>query len=107
MGDQRSAFIIEGSEHDILDRALSQPRSLMQITDELAAKEPQVVTMLMQVLRDSLRLSRWRKNDLKHSTICQPGDKSRSSYIQLVGHRSRSGQYQPAHRPRTPRRLAR
>ena len=48
MGDQRSAFIIEGSEHDLLDRALSQPRSLMQVTDELAAKEPQVVTMLMQ-----------------------------------------------------------
>jgi hypothetical protein len=32
------------------------------------------------------KLSRWRKNDLKHSTIYRPGDKSRCSYIQLVGH---------------------
>jgi hypothetical protein len=35
------------------------------------------------------RLSRWRKNDLKHSTICRPGEKSRSSYIQLFGQRGR------------------
>jgi hypothetical protein len=48
---------------------------------------------LCRVLRDSLRLSRWGKNDLKHSTICRPGNKSTSSYIQLVGHQSRSGQY--------------
>jgi hypothetical protein len=38
MGDQRSAFIVEGSEHDLLDRALSQPRSLMPVADELAAR---------------------------------------------------------------------
>jgi hypothetical protein len=48
MGDQRSAFVIEGGEHDLLDRALSQPRDLMQVADEFAAKEPQVVAMLMQ-----------------------------------------------------------
>lgn len=41
---------------------------------------------LRRVLRDKSRLRRWRKNGLKHSTICWPGDKSRSSYLQLPGH---------------------
>jgi hypothetical protein len=37
----------DGGGHDLLDRALSQPHGLMQVADELAAKEPQVVAMLM------------------------------------------------------------
>src|ERR1700748_2697209 len=45
------------------------------------------------VLRDWPELTRWRKNGLKHSTISWPCDRSRSSYIQLLGHCSRSGQY--------------
>jgi hypothetical protein len=56
MEDQRSTFIIEGSEHDLLDRVLSQPRSLMQVADELAAKEPQVVAMLMQGFARQLKV---------------------------------------------------
>jgi hypothetical protein len=46
MGDQRSAFVVEGREHDLLDRPFSQPRGFMQVADELATEEPQVVAML-------------------------------------------------------------
>ena len=47
-GDERSALVIEGCAHDLVDRLLSKPRALMQVQDELAAEEPQVVTMLTQ-----------------------------------------------------------
>ena len=45
-GDERSALVIEGRAHDLVRRLLSQPRGLMQVQDELAAEEPQVVAML-------------------------------------------------------------
>ena len=45
-GDERSALVIEGRAHDLVRGLLSQPRGLMQVQDELAAEEPQVVAML-------------------------------------------------------------
>ena len=103
VGDERSTFVIEGREHDLLRRPLSQPRALMQVRDDLAAEQPQVVAMLAQGFGDRSELSRWRKNGLKHSTICWPGSRSRSSYIQLPGHCSRSGQYAASASPDAPR----
>ena len=47
-GDERSALVIEGCAHHPVDRLFSKPRALMQVQDELAAEEPQVVTMLTQ-----------------------------------------------------------
>ena len=46
VGDERSMFVIEGFEHELVHRALSEPRGLMQVLDKFAAQEPQVVTML-------------------------------------------------------------
>ena len=86
VADQRAAFIVESLEHDLVDRPFSQLRSLMKAPDQRAAQEPQIVAMPAQGLPDRPRLSRWRKNGLKHSTIARPGATSRSSYIQLVGH---------------------
>ena len=47
-GDERSALVIEGCAYDLADRLLAKLRDLMQVRDELAAEEPQVVAMLTQ-----------------------------------------------------------
>jgi len=51
VGDQRSTFVIQGGEHDLRHRSLPQPRALVQVRDDLAAEQPQVVAMLAQGLR--------------------------------------------------------
>ena len=48
MGDKRSVFVIEGCEQNLVDRPLSEPRGLMQVRDDFATQEPQVVAMLTQ-----------------------------------------------------------
>ena len=47
-GDERSVFVIEGCEQDLVNRPLSEPRGLMQVRDDFATQEPQVVAMLTQ-----------------------------------------------------------
>src|SRR5262249_29285474 len=47
---------------------------------------------LRKVARERFEFSRWRKNGVKYSTIFSPDGTSRSSYRQLLGHWSRSGQ---------------
>lgn len=47
-GDERPVFIIENCEQDLVDRPLSEPRGFMQIRDDFATEEPQVVAMLTQ-----------------------------------------------------------
>ena len=56
--------------------------------------------MLMQGFARQLRAQQMAQNDLKHSNICQPGEKSRSSNIQLRPPIEIRGSTQPAHRAR-------
>ncbi len=48
VGDQRTAFTVESRKHDLIHRPFSQPRGVMKVADQLAAKQPQVVAMLTQ-----------------------------------------------------------
>jgi len=47
-GHERPVFVIKNCEQDLPDRALSEPRGLMQVRDDFATQEPQVVAMLTQ-----------------------------------------------------------
>jgi hypothetical protein len=48
VGDQGAAFVIEGFAHDLINRPFSRPRRLMEVADEFAAQQPQVVAMPAQ-----------------------------------------------------------
>jgi len=48
VGDERSTFVVEDREHDLVCRPLSEPRVLMQFRDDLATKNPQVVAVQSQ-----------------------------------------------------------
>jgi hypothetical protein len=48
VGDQRSAFVVESLAYDLVDWPVSRPRGLMEVGDQRAAQEPQVVAMLAQ-----------------------------------------------------------
>src|SRR5208337_1441032 len=50
VGDERSTFIVEDREHDLVCRPLSEPRVLMQSRDDLAAENPQVIAVRPQGL---------------------------------------------------------
>ena len=48
VGDERSTFVVEDREHDLVCRPLSEPRVLMQFRDDLATENPQVVAVRSQ-----------------------------------------------------------
>ena len=48
VGDERSTFVVEDREQDLVCRPLSEPRVLMQFRDDLATKNPQVIAMPSQ-----------------------------------------------------------
>ena len=48
VGDERSTFVIEDREHDLVCRPLSKPRVLMQFRDDLATENPQVIAVRSQ-----------------------------------------------------------
>ena len=48
VGDERSTFVIEEREHDLVCRPLSKPRVLMQFRDDRATENPQVIAVRSQ-----------------------------------------------------------
>ena len=44
----RAAFTVENRKHDLIHRPFFQPRGVVEVADQLAAKQPQVVAMLTQ-----------------------------------------------------------
>jgi hypothetical protein len=92
MEEKRPAIVANEVEYDVLDQLLAEAAVELQSANDLAAKNPNVVTMLTQDVRDNCRFSRWWRNGVKYCTICRPRVRSPGSYAQLLGHRSRSGQ---------------
>ena len=58
VADERSAFIVDDLAHDFIDRPFSQPRSFMEIADQRATQEPQIVAMPAQGFAREAQLNR-------------------------------------------------
>ena len=48
VGDERSIFVVEDREHDLVCRPLSEPRVPMEFRDDLATKNPKVIAVQSQ-----------------------------------------------------------